>query len=183
METWIEVQPGGYLKKYGNHRFYVKTPAEAIRAMISQVDGFGDAFKSADKRGIKFAVITDKRQISDPEHLKMGKPKIIKLVPKYEGAKNSGGIFLAAGLIVATVFTGGLAMSIAFSLAMGGITQMLAPKPPGLSTKTDVENKPSYAFGGPTNTTAQGQALGVLYGEREVGGAVVSASVVSEDQM
>lgn len=200
-EVWMEVRPGGYLKKFGVHKFLVSTPAEAIKAMLTQVKGFGDAFRAADKRGIKFAVRTEKRDLTSVEQLQMGQPKIIKLIPKYSGGKNSGMGFLAvAAIIAATVFTAGaagfgaagwfaagsasaaVATSIAVSLAIGGITQMLTPQPDGLSTKADVENRASYAFGGPVNTTAQGQPVPVFYGYREVGGAVVSASIVSEDQ-
>lgn len=195
-DTWIEVQPGGYLKKFGTHKFYVSSPAEAIKAMMLQVKGFDEAFRGAEKRGIKFSVRTDKRQITDAEQLRMGKPKVVKLVPKYSGAKNAGLTMIAiAAIIAVTVMTGGvggflvagttsgtIATSIAVSLALGGISQMLAPKPAGLSTSSDVENESSYAFGGPVNTTAQGQAVPAFYGYREVGGAVVSASILAEDQ-
>lgn len=196
-DTWIEVQPGGYLKKYGNHKFYVSSPAEAIKAMLMQVPEFDKAFRAAAKRGVLFSVRTDKRQITDPQHLHMGKPKVVKLVPKYAGGKNSGLGFLAAAVIIlATVYTGGvaggflaagtasgtIATSIAISLAIGGITQLLTPQPQGLSTKSDVENQASYAFGGPVNTAAQGVPVPIFYGEREVGGAVVSASITAEDQ-
>lgn len=201
VESWIEVQPGGYLKKFGNHRFYVRTPAEAIKAMLMQIKGFDEAFRAAGKRGVMFAVRTDKRNITDPEQLMMGKPKVVKLIPKYSGSKNSGFTFLAvAAIIAATVFTGGvagfgasgflaagstsaaIATSVALSLAIGGITQLLTPQAPGLSSKTDPDNKASYAFGGPVNTTAQGVPVPVFYGYREVGGAVISASILSEDQ-
>lgn len=201
-ETWIEVQPGGYLKKFGSHKFFVNTPAEAIKAMLIQVKGFDEAFRAAGKRGVQFSVITDKRNIANPEELCMGKPKVVRLIPKYAGSKNSGMTFLAVAAIIAiTVFTAGaggygagawfaagsasasIATSIAISLAIGGITQMLSPQPDGLSTVADVENKASYAFGGPVNTTAQGNPVPVFYGYREVGGAVISATIVSEDQL
>lgn len=200
-ESWIEVQPGGYLKKFGVHRFYVSKPAEAIKAMMIQVEGFEKAFRAADKKGIRFAIKTEKRQLNDLDQLHMGKPKVIKIIPKYSGSKNSGATFLvAAVLIAATVFTGGaagygaagwfaagstsaaVATSIAVSLAIGGITQMLTPQADGLSTSSDADNTASYAFGGPVNTTAQGQPVPVFYGYREVGGAVVSASILAEDQ-
>lgn len=202
-DSWIEVQPGGYLKKYGNHKFFVSTPAEAIKAMLMQVKGFDEAFRAAGKRGVEFAVRTEKRNIEHPEQLHMGKPKVVKLIPKYAGAKNSGASFLAVAVIIAaTIVTGGaaaafgaiglsaagtatavsVATSIAISLAIGGITQLLSPQPHGLSTSTDADNKASYAFGGPVNTTAQGVPVPAFYGYREVGGAVISASIVSEDQ-
>lgn len=200
-EAWIEVQPGGYLKKFGNHKFFVNTPAEAIKAMLMQVPGFDAAFRGAEKRGIKFAVRTEKRDITAVEQLIMGKPKVLKLIPKYSGSKNSGMTFLAvAAIIAATVFTAGaagvagtgflaagsvsagIATSIAVSLALGGITQLLTPQAGGLSSRTDPDNKASYAFGGPVNTAAQGVPVPVFYGYREVGGAVISASIRSEDQ-
>jgi predicted phage tail protein len=200
-ETWIEIQPGGYLKKFGNHKFFVNTPAEAIKAMLMQNKDFDKAFRAAGKRGVQFAIRTEKRDITNTDQLHMGKPKVVKLIPKYSGGKNSGMTFLAvAAIIAATVLTAGaagfgagawfaagstsamVATSVAISLALGGITQLLAPQPEGLKTTSDPENKASYAFGGPVNTTAQGQPVPVFYGYREVGGAVVSATIVSEDQ-
>jgi predicted phage tail protein len=200
-ETWIEVQPGGYMKKFGNHKFFVNSPAEAIKAMLMQMPEFDKAFRAAGKRGVQFAIRTDKRNITDVEQLRMGQPKVVKLIPKYSGGKNSGMAFLAAAVIIAAVvFTGGaagfgaggwfaagsasasIATSVAISLAIGGITQMLSPQPDGLSTVADAENKASYAFGGPVNTTAQGNPVPLFYGYREVGGAVISASIRAEDQ-
>lgn len=195
-EHWIEIQPGGYLKKYGNHKFLVATPAEAIKAMMFQIPGFAKAFKASENRGIKFALVTDKREIKDLDELKMGACKVLKIIPKYKGSKNSAFAYIAAAIIILVsiyyppaaaalgVTAGGAAVgtSIAISLALGGITQLLTPQASGLSTSSDVDNKASYAFGGPVNTTAQGQPVPVLYGEREVGGAIISASIVSEDQ-
>lgn len=45
------------------------------------------------------------------------------------------------------------------------------------------ENAPSYAFGGPVNTIAQGHPVGVLYGKRRIGGAVISAGIYAEDRL
>jgi len=201
MNSWIEVRPAGYLKKFGNHKFYVASPAEAIKAMMFQVKGFKEAFHNSQKKGLKFAVITDKRNIRDAEELLMGKPKVVSIVPKYEGAKNRAGTFLLAAVaIAAVVFSAGTAgfgagawfaagstsaavgTNLAVALALGGITQLLTPQPKGLNTTSDAANKPSYAFGGPVNTTAQGQPVPVLYGQREVGGAIASASILAEDQ-
>jgi predicted phage tail protein len=197
-EHWIEIQPGGYLKKYGSHKFLVSTPAEAIKAMMLQIPGFEKAFKASEKKGIKFALVTEKREIKDLDELRMGACKTLKIIPKYKGSKNSAFAYIAAAIIIIVsiyyppaaaalgVTAGGTAAavgtSIAISLALGGITQLLTPQASGLSSSTDADNKASYAFGGPVNTTAQGQPVPILYGEREVGGAIISASIVSEDQ-
>ena len=42
------------------------------------------------------------------------------------------------------------------AMALGGVVQMLSPQMGGLRMRQGPENKPSYAFGGPVNTTAQG---------------------------
>ncbi|SAI70462.1 Phage-related protein%2C tail component [Bordetella ansorpii] len=68
------------------------------------------------------------------------------------------------------------------ALALGGITQMLAPQQRGLSTRDSPDNGASYNFNGPVNTTAQGNPVPVLYGEMFVGSAVVSAGIYAEDQ-
>lgn len=69
------------------------------------------------------------------------------------------------------------------SMVMGGVIQMLTPQPSfGMSVSQSVENKPSYAFGSPVNTTAQGYPVPILYGEREIGGAVISAGIYAENQ-
>lgn len=197
MSEWIEVRPAGYLKKFGNHKFYVDSPAEALKAMMFQIKGFKEAFFASEKKGLRFQVIADKRQLEHPDMLLMGKPKVVKIIPRQYGRKSGGGwgMILAAVAIAAVVMTGGIggffvagtisgniATSIAISFALGGITQLIAPQPEGLKTRTPTENKASYAFGGPVNTTAQGQPVPVFYGYREVGGAVISASIVSEDQ-
>jgi predicted phage tail protein len=40
---------------------------------------------------------------------------------------------------------------------------------------------PSYAFGGPVNTVAMGNPVGVAYGLRERGGAIISAGIYTDD--
>ncbi len=67
-------------------------------------------------------------------------------------------------------------------MMLGGIVQMLSPQPAGLASKQDAENRASYAFGGVTNTTAQGNPVPLLYGRRRIGGAIISAGIYVEDQ-
>lgn len=69
------------------------------------------------------------------------------------------------------------------TMVLGGVMQLMTPQPNfGMSSSQSVENKPSYAFGSPVNTTAQGYPVPVLYGEREIGGAVISAGIYAENQ-
>jgi predicted phage tail protein len=120
----------------------------------------------------------------------------IRIAPVMEGAKKAGmfqtilgAVMVVAGIIVgvATGWTGvgltfgaGLIMSGA-SMMAGGIYQMLSPQPKGLQGRDDPDNKPSYAFGGSVNTLAMGNPVAPLWGEREIGGAIISAGIVAED--
>ncbi len=67
------------------------------------------------------------------------------------------------------------------SMAVGGVVQMLSPQVSGLRMRQEPDNKPSYAFGGPVNTTASGNPVPLLYGQREIGGAIISAGVYAEE--
>jgi predicted phage tail protein len=64
----------------------------------------------------------------------------------------------------------------------GGMQQLLAPSPKGLSSKDSAANSASYVFNGPVNTEAQGGCVPLLYGELEIGSAVGSAGIYAEDQ-
>lgn len=67
-------------------------------------------------------------------------------------------------------------------MMLGGVIQMLSPQPAGLASKQDATNQASYAFGGVTNTAAQGYPVPLLYGKRRIGGAIISAGIYVEDQ-
>ncbi|WPU24520.1 tail assembly protein [Cedecea neteri] len=179
------------------HRLVVDSPAEAFRALSVIVPGFEQYMSTAHMQGIQFAVFKGKTNISvDEIHHGCGSEDI-RIAPVIVGRK-SGGFFQAAlgvALIAAAVALGpgiglglvgsGTAWNIGLigaSMALGGVMQMLAPQPPGLASRQDPNNAPSYAFGGPVNTTAMGNPVGLLYGHREIGGAIISAGIYTNDQ-
>ncbi|MAO57803.1 MAG: phage tail protein [Alcanivorax sp.] len=175
-------------------RLAVNTPAEAVRALCVQIPGF-EAHMMRDRR-YRYAVFCGKRNLSEDELQTAGGAEDIRIAPVIAGSKNSGLVsaVLGAVLVVAGFFTGGAAwagaamlgkgmMFAGAGLLIGGVAQMLVPQPEGLSDSSQANNKPSYAFGGPVNTVAQGRPVGLLYGERMVGGAIVSAGIYAEDQM
>ena len=75
----------------------------------------------------------------------------------------------AAGFGKAAVYLGG-------ALMLGGISQMLTPLPE--TPEEDPEN--SFAFNSPVNTARAGLAIPLIYGERLVGSAVISAGIITE---
>ena len=176
------------------HKLAIDTPAEAVRALSVVIPGFEKFMMSAHLRGMKFAVFKNQLNIGKDElQLNSGENEI-RIAPVISGSKR-GGMFqtiLGAVLVVAGVaigyFSGGTLSAFGYGLAkfgaammIGGVVQMLAPQPKGLAVRQDQENTPSYAFGGPVNTTAMGNPVGVLYGEREIGGAIVSAGIQASD--
>lgn len=197
-ERKVKVELGGYLSSLGdNLSFYVTTPAEALRAALLQVEGLEKALRDADKHGIKFAVLNGKRPVS-VEELHLGVKDVVTIIPVEDGSKKNGLTQVLVGVVIiaaafytggasltagglTTTTAGGLAVNLGVAMVLGGITQMLTPSPEGPQDSSDVENKPSYAFGGPINTVSQGNPVAIFYGEREVGGAVISAGIYNED--
>ncbi len=94
------------------------------------------------------------------------------------GASLHGTLAVGAGAgasaLGATV--GGMAAQLGVSLVYGGIAQLLAPTP-----ETPPEEKENYSFNGAVNTTKQGVAIPICYGQVMVGGAVISAGMKAED--
>jgi predicted phage tail protein len=120
--------------------------------------------------------------------------EVIRIVPVVIGSKKAGvlqtilgAVIIAAAVIMGPAGAGVIASSTAWGLVsavrlMAGVVQMLSPQPGGLARKESPDNKASYAFGGVTNTASQGYPVGLLYGKRRIGGAIISAGIYVEDQ-
>ncbi|WP_047685460.1 MULTISPECIES: tail assembly protein [Xenorhabdus] len=170
------------------HQLAVSTPQEAIRALSVLVDGFERFLLTAKEQGLTFAVFNGKRNISREELVFSGQDDI-RIAPMIIGSKNAGvfqtilgAVMVVAGAFLwATPFGAPMVMSGA-GMMLGGVVQMLSPMPGGLARREDPDNKPSYAFGGPVNTVAQGNPVPIGYGRRRIGGAIISAGIYAEDQ-
>ncbi|MCG3461057.1 tail assembly protein [Xenorhabdus bovienii] len=190
MNTLRTIRLSGVLiPQFGReYKLAVSSPIEAIRALSVLIDGFEKFLLTAKERGLTFAVFIGKRNISRDE-LELSGEGDIRIVPVIIGSKKTG-IFqtiLGAVMVVAGVFLWAtpygvpLVMSGA-SMMLGGVVQMLSPMPGGLARREDPDNKPSYAFGGPVNSIAQGNPVPIGYGKRRIGGAIISAGIYAEDQ-
>lgn len=189
-EKMVTLILGGYLgKRFGRfHKFSVQKSSEAIKALCVQVPEFADALKSAKSKGIEFAVFVGDRNIKDAEHLQLSARDTLRIIPIMEGSKRAGlfQTIIGAIIFVASFYVPGMqgwGQQVGIALMVGGVVQLLTPQPKGLKKKEDSENQASYAFGGPTNTAAQGNPIGLGYGLREIGGAVISAEILAEDQL
>lgn len=197
-EVMTTIKLGGALGKvFGkNHQRLVSTTSEAIRALCYTLPGFEKYMNSSKQRGLTFAIYKDDKNIGldDLDYPSSG--NVIKIVPVIIGSKKAGLLQTILGVVIvaAAVFAGPMGLgalsagaawnigAIGASMALGGIVQMLSPQASGLASKQSSDNQASYAFGGVTNTAAQGYPVPLLYGRRRIGGAIISAGIYVEDQ-
>lgn len=197
-EVMTQIELGGVLgKTFGKkHKRLISTMCEAGKALSATIKGFEQYMISSKSRGLTYAVFKGKKNIGVDD---LGFPvtgEVIRIVPVVIGSKKAGllqtilGVVIVAAAVIAgpagmAVLTGSQAFSIGAigaSMAIGGVIQMLSPQPGGLVSKQDPDNRASYAFGGVTNTAAQGYPVSLLYGQRRIGGAIISAGIYVEDQ-
>ncbi len=155
---------------------------------------------SSNKRGKKRPAIYDhetKRLITGDnigeEQLDMNtEADTIHIVPRVMGAGGNNGILqlvLGAILIAASFIPGiGQAAQVALigagaGMAMVGVASMLMPKIDNTQDQNQDGNRANKGFGGAVTTVAQGNPVPILYGQREIGGFIISAGQYPEDQM
>ncbi|HHE7409270.1 TPA: tail assembly protein [Klebsiella aerogenes] len=193
-EVMTKIELSGVLgKTFGNvHHRLISTVHEAGTALSATIPGFEKFMSNSKEKGLTFAVFKGKKNIRQDD---LGFPvsgEVIRIVPVVIGSKKAGLLqtILGAVLVVAgfiSTFTPAVAAapylySMGASMMLGGVIQMLSPQPGGLARKESPDNKASYAFGGVTNTASQGYPVGLLYGKRRIGGAIISAGIYVEDQ-
>ncbi|EMF8519913.1 tail assembly protein [Enterobacter ludwigii] len=190
--TRIELsgEPGKIFGKI-HHRLINKV-SEAGTALAKTIPGFESYMISSKSRGLTFAVFKGKKNIGVDD---LGFPvtgEVIRIVPVIIGGKKAGvlqtvlgAVLVAAGAVLSfTPWAAASPFLYKFGAAMmlGGVVQMLSPQPSGIASKQSADNRASYAFGGVTNTAAQGYPVPLLYGRRRIGGAIISAGIYVEDQ-
>ncbi|MEN3259101.1 tail assembly protein [Sodalis endosymbiont of Spalangia cameroni] len=189
---------GALGKRFGRtHRYHVADVKEALRALCVTLPGFESYMSNAHHDGIRFAFFNGKENIGI-EQFEMSKgDRDIVIMPVIEGAKGGGflQVVLGAAALAGAFFTAGTSLALfgvaastlltglGTSMLLGGVVQLMTPQPNyGVGKSSSADNKPNYAFGAPVNTVAMGYPVPVLYGQREIGGAVISAGVFASDQ-
>ncbi|WP_234424079.1 tail assembly protein [Enterobacter bugandensis] len=198
--TFLTGQPMRTIRLYGilgstfgrEFKLSVASPKEAVRALCVILPGFERFLNTSKQRGLTYAVFSGKRNLNDNELSMDQSTADIRIAPVILGSKRGGvfqtilGVALVAVGAVASYFGGGAVgvplMQFGAAMTLGGVVQMLSPQTTGLASKQSADNKASYAFGGVTNTTAQGNPVPLLYGRRLIGGAIISAGIYVEDQ-
>ncbi|MGV3780238.1 tail assembly protein [Citrobacter freundii] len=179
------------------HQRLIGPTREAFRALSATIPGFEKFMNTSNTRGMTFAVFVDKKNVTKDDLDFPNGGRTIRIVPVIMGSKRAGvlqtilgAVLVVVGVLGSTIgqaWGGGVwgpaAWKIGAAMMVGGVAQMLSPQPGGLSSKQDADNKASYAFGGVTNTTAQGNPVPLGYGKRRIGGAIISAGIYVEDQL
>lgn len=181
----------------GPFSLVVRDPAEAVRALSCQLAGFRDALAVGDWHVVRGDLDAGEPvEDDDALHMALGHASEIHILPAGTGAGQGGVGKALAGvaLIGAAFFTGGLALgaltissgtlgAIGAGLAVAGVSQMLAT-----TSNTDTyderekpDERPSFMFDGPVNTSTQGLPVPVVYGHLRVGSVVVSAGMTAEE--
>lgn len=196
-EVNTRIELGGILgKTFGKvHHRIISTTHEATRALSATIKGFEQFMISSKQRGLTYAVYRGAKNIGEDD---LGYPvsgEVIRIVPVIMGSKRAGVLQTIIGAVLVVVgvvigyFSGGTLSAVGYGVAklgaammLGGVVQMLSPQTAGLASKQDADNQASYAFGGVTNTAAQGYPVPLGYGKRRIGGAIISAGIYVEDQ-
>ncbi|EMX8227117.1 tail assembly protein [Escherichia coli] len=182
----------GDLQRFGRRiDLRVKTGAEAIRALATQLPAFRQKLNEGWYQVRISGRDAGENELSARLHEPLANGAVIHIVPRLAGAK-SGGIFqavLGAALIATAIWMPGLsivASNLMFSLGagmvLGGVAQMLAPKAKTPKVSATDNGKQNTYFSSLDNMVAQGNVLPVLYGEMRVGSRVASQEISTADE-
>lgn len=186
---------GSLAKLFGReHQRVIGPTREAFRALSATIPGFQKFMNTSKARGLTFAIFVGEKNVGDDDLAFPNGGREIRIVPVIIGSKKAGifqtilGAVIIAASAVGSYFAPGNPFSafgykVGAAMMLGGVAQMLSPQPAGLASKQDADNRASYAFGGVTNTTAQGNPVPLGYGKRRIGGAIISAGIYVEDKM
>ncbi|EAQ6106657.1 tail assembly protein [Salmonella enterica subsp. diarizonae] len=189
----------GDLERFGRRfSLSIKTGAEGVYALAMQIPGFREKMSEGWYQIRIAGEDVSEETLSARLHEPLPPGAVIHIVPRMEGAKNSGLVQVIAGaaLIVASFIPGlnvavwagmaatwsSLAFSIGASLMLGGVAQMLAPKPHAPSIHHADNGRQNVYFSSLDNMIAQGNPLPILYGEMLVGSRRISQSLSTRDE-
>ncbi|MGY2171872.1 tail assembly protein [Pseudomonas gingeri] len=176
---------GSLARLFGReHRMTTSGGFRDIMGYFKQFPGFEKFMTESSRKGIRFAIFNGKKNIGEEDITKPTGRETVRIVPVIAGSKRAGLLqtVLGAVLLVASIWFPGLAPA-GFALLAGGVIQMLSPQAKGLGSQDSPNNRPSYSFNGPVNTSVQGNPVPLLYGRMIVGSAVISAGIYAENQM
>lgn len=191
----------GYLaEKYGKvHRFSVTSIGEACRALEANFPGFRQDIKRDEKYFVANGDdLSEDSTLNDETIFLKFKKLDFHICPEISGAGGQrGGIFtavLGAVLMVASLWvppagiagiemlSAGLVFNAGLMLFASGMLSALSSwLAPDYEQQEKPDERRSFLFDGPTNTTEQGGPVPLIYGRVIVGSTVISTALDVED--
>lgn len=189
--TTLTVRLYGDLKQFGReYQLEARNPAEAISGLCRMIPALRQRLSRKGTHGYHVRVgkeFKGDEGVGDP----CSSREIVRLIPATAGSSATlrivvGVVLMAIGAYINAgsggtgTFAGNTLMGMGFSLLIGGISELLAPKLKK-SDNTDSNVAQSYTFSGPMNTAGQGTPVAVGFGTLLVGSHVISAQIYTED--
>jgi predicted phage tail protein len=168
--------------------------AGAMQFLLAMYPKMNAYLCNAKDRGVKFAIFAGKTNLEKEQLESPVGDNDIRIAPIIGGSKSGlFSVLIGAALVIAG--TAGLFASLGlsaplsaslvaagWSMAIGGVIQLLTPTPHTSSGKNGNGGTSSYSFNGPINTQAQGYPVPLFYGgPLKIGSAVISAGISVAD--
>jgi len=171
-------------------KFNVFTPAEAIKALMSNFAGLDKWFINSEQDGIRYKVLLGDHALSEDNLEEFFYPwsekDVFHIIPIFSGSgfwddafnfiKGVGGVVLAG---VGIVTGNSWMVQLGVGLAIHGVVNLLTPDPPKPPAPDQLLE--SFSFSGIEQTTKQGGAVPVCYGKCFIGSSVLSAGIETFD--
>lgn len=183
----------GVLKeKFGGpYTLDVKDPAEAVRALGSQLPGFLEVVREGSWQVVRGDLKEGSSLTEDELTFSLGKQAEVHIMPAIEGSGEGQGKMIFGAVMIAVSWWNPLSWATTTALLTGaigsgimtaGASMMMSPTPETGSYENESSKEtPSYLFEGPVNTAKQGVGVPLLYGEVVTGSVVVSQGITAED--
>jgi len=176
-------------KKYNfsakNIEIIAKTAKDVINALEANFPGFKKLIRrSGYYRITNGQSLTNGLSLGDEEVEMKFRKKQWHIMPVACGCSAAFRVVIGVVLIAVGIYTQQYWLaSIGFGLAMGGVSEMLAPSPTSNADDNErPDERPSYLFDGPKNTVEPGLTIPVVYGECFAGSITVSGGLRVIDQ-
>ncbi|MEN8639578.1 hypothetical protein [Pseudomonas sichuanensis] len=168
----------------GPFRLEVRDPAEAVRALLVQLRGFRQALEAGHWHVLRGPL--EQADDLDEEGLvvALGAADQVHILPAIEGAGGVMNIISGITMVVWGVMTGNYGMvKKGFNKTTGGVTSLFSqtPRSNDYTGRESADERPSFLFDGPTNTSTQGLPVPLIYGRIKTGSIVISAGLTAEE--
>ena len=182
-----------------DHTLYVESIGEACRALNANYPGFKNKIQKEAEYYVLCGDIKEENALNDDTIFMNFHQGDFHICPKIAGSKSMVGAIattvLGVVLMVVSIWVPpagalgygliakGLVFSVGLSLFAGGMLSVLSPTPKTASygEREDANDRPSFLFDGPMNTTEQGGPVSLIYGRLLTGSTLISSALDTED--